>query len=125
MITPNPIAGSQFYKVGDWVTFAWNYTSLSATPTAVNVYASCSANSQMYTLTSNMTVQDKQTLLWDTKAQATAQVPLLTNNYVLYIVDAGNAAGVSATPKAGYLGVSSGVQFGMYVPQPYQNWTGE
>jgi hypothetical protein len=119
--TPAAISGAQYYKIGDWLTFAWNYTSLSATPTAVDVLASCAANSQLYTLAVNQSAHDTK-VLWDTGAyQATATVPLLTNTYTLIIYPADSS--ISATPKAGYLAVQQTYTFGMYVPQSYTPWT--
>lgn len=130
-MTPAVASGSQYYKIGDFITFAWNYTSLQATPTAINVYASCSANAQTYTIASNLTVSlsssgnssssGKQEVIWDTGAyQATAvQNPLLTQTYTLVIYDAGSASGVSAAPQAGYLSPYNSYSFGMYTPQAY------
>ena len=76
MITPAPISGRQYYKIGDFVTFAWNYTSLSVTPSAINVMASCSLNSHLYTIAMNESVQSTQAVTWDTGAEATASAPL-------------------------------------------------
>ena len=76
MITPAPISGRQYYKIGDFVTFAWNYTSLSVTPSGINVMASCSLNSNLYTIAMNASVQSIQTVTWDTGAEATASAPL-------------------------------------------------
>lgn len=118
MMTPAIASGAQYYKIGDFVTFGWNYTSLEATPTAVNVLASCSANSEIYTLASNVTVANNTgAVTWDTGAyQATAvQNPLLTETYTLIIYDA--ASSISATAQAGYLAVYNQYTFGMYVPQ--------
>lgn len=118
MVTPSAIAGSQYYKIGDFVTFAWNYTSLSVTPTAIDVLASCSINSQPYTIAMNQSVQPTGAVTWDTgNYQSTATVPLLTETYTLVIYDA--AKDVSATAQAGYLGVYDQFTFGMYVPQKY------
>jgi len=126
MLTPAPLSGAQYFKVGDWVTFAWNYTSLSVTPSAIDVLASCRANQATYTLALNQTVDKTGRVLWDTGAyQATATVPLLTETYTLVIYDAGAAGGVSATPKAGYLGVFDQFTFGMYSPQAYTPWAGK
>ena len=118
MVTPAALAGAQYYKIGDYVTFAWNYTSLSVTPSYIDVMASCSINSQMYTIASNQTVDPTGAVTWDTgDYQATATVPLLTETYTLVVMDA--AQDISATPKAGYLGVADQYTFGMYVPQAY------
>ncbi|KAF2813971.1 uncharacterized protein BDZ99DRAFT_229417 [Mytilinidion resinicola] len=118
LVTPAALAGPQFYKIGDWVTFAWNYTSLSVTPTAVDILASCTANQGTYTLAVNQSTQETGEVLWDTGAyQATGTLPLLTETYTLMIYDADSS--VSATPKAGYLAVYNQYTFGMYTPQPY------
>ncbi|KAH7393598.1 hypothetical protein BKA64DRAFT_695960 [Cadophora sp. MPI-SDFR-AT-0126] len=119
LITPNAMSTS-YYKIGEQVTFAWNYTSLSATPTAINILASCSANSQTYTLAMNHTVSNATgAVTWDTGAyQATAvQNPLLTQTYTLIIYDADSS--VSAVAAAGYLSTFNSYTFGMYVPQAY------
>jgi len=120
MMTPAVASGEQYFKIGDFVTFGWNYTSLQATPTAINVLASCSANSQTYTITMNQTVANNTgAVTWDTgNYQATAvQNPLLTETYTLVIYDA--ASSISATAEAGYLAVYDSYTFGMYTPQAY------
>jgi len=121
MITPAISSGEQFFKIGDFVTFAWNYTSLSATPTAVNVMATCTVNQQLYTIAMNQTVGANSTnaVTWDTSGyQATAvQDPLLTQTYTLIIYDSDSS--ISASAEAGYLAVYDSYMFGMYVPQSY------
>ncbi|KAF2209563.1 hypothetical protein CERZMDRAFT_4262, partial [Cercospora zeae-maydis SCOH1-5] len=117
MITPNPMT-TQYYKIQDYITFAWNYTSLSVTPSAIDVLASCSKNQQTYTLAMNLTVEETQSFTWDTGAfQASATVPLLTETYTLIIHDA--AKDVTDRAQAGYLGTYDQFTFGMYTPQPY------
>jgi len=119
LITPNTmLAVPTYYKVKDWVTFAWNYTSLSVTPSAVDVLATCVANRATYTIALNQTIPTggAQTVLWDTGAyQATATQPLLTETYTLIIHEAGQP--ITARPSSGYLAPFSGLTFGMYVPQ--------
>lgn len=117
MITPS--AGAiTYYKIGDYVTFAWNYTSLIVTPSAVNVLATCTMNSATYTLAGNMTVEQTGKVIWDTaKYQANATVPLLTATYTLFVVDVDKEIGDIAS--AGHLGSQIGYSFGMYLPQPY------
>lgn len=120
MLTPAAISGQQYFKIGDFVTFGWNYTSLEATPTAVNVLATCTANQQLYTLAANVTVSNAtNAVTWDTGSyqQTAASDPLLTNIYTLIIYDA--ASDISATAEAGYLAVQDTYTFGMYTPQPY------
>jgi hypothetical protein len=122
VITPNPALGEQFYKIGDWVTFVWNYTSLVVTPSAVNVVASCSVNQQTYTIAANQSVQATGEVLWDTSSyQANSRNQLLTNQYTLIVYD--SASQITAVPKAGYLGTYNQFVFGLYQPEPYQNWT--
>lgn len=123
MVTPNPIMGPQYYKVGDWITFAWNYTSLKVTPTAVDVLASCSANAATYTVAVNQSVQATGKVLWDTgsyKDQHPNGPPFLTETYTLLIYDAQSS--VSAIPQPGYLAPYKQFTFGMYEPQPYVPW---
>lgn len=121
MVTPAVLAGPQYYKIGEWVTFAWNYTSLSVTPSAIDILATCTANQATYTLAVNQSVQETGRVLWDTGAyQSTAAIPLLTETYTLLIYDAESS--VSAAPKAGYLAPQKLFSFGMYVPQPYVEW---
>lgn len=117
MLTPDNRA-TTYYKVGDHVTFVWNYTSLSVTPSAVNVVASCSLNSATYTISGNMSVEETGKVVWDTKKyQANATVPLLTATYTLFVYDIDGEPGDSA--KAGHLGSQIGYNFGMYLPQSY------
>jgi hypothetical protein len=124
MITPAAIAGRQVYKIGDWITFAWNYTSLSVTPSRIDILASCTANQATYTIALNHTVEPTQTFLWDTGAfQASASPPLLTENYKLMIYDAESS--FSAPPQAAYLAPFSGLTFGMYQKQNYVPWSGK
>ena len=75
MITPAPLSGSQYYKIGDYVTFGWNYTSLSVTPKSIDVMASCSLNNQLYTIAVNQSVEKSQMVVWDTEAEATNSAP--------------------------------------------------
>jgi len=122
MVTPNALAGDQLYKVGDYVTFAWNYTSLSVTPSAIDVLASCSANQATYTIAVNMSAQETK-IVWDTKNTPSGQAPFLTEKYTLLIYDAESS--VTAAPRPGYLGVFNQFSFGMYTPQPYVAWKGK
>ncbi|OQE39159.1 hypothetical protein PENCOP_c007G06419 [Penicillium coprophilum] len=118
MITPAS-SSTTYYKIGQDVTFVWNYTSLSVTPSAVNVVASCSLNSMTYTLSSNMSVKQTGSVVWDTgKYQKSATIPLLTASYTLIIYDASKDIGDAAS--AGHLSSQNGgYVFGMYTPQSY------
>ncbi len=124
MITPpaSLAALNQFYKVGDFVTFAWNYTSLSVSPKAIDIIATCSANQHTYTLATNQSVGETDAVTWDTGAyQKTATIPLLTESYTLIVYDA--AKDVSAVAQAGHLGAGQ-FRFAMYTPQPYTPLSG-
>ncbi|CAG8143230.1 unnamed protein product [Penicillium nalgiovense] len=118
MITPASVS-TTYYKIGEDVTFVWNYTSLSVTPSAVNVVASCSLNAMKYTLSSNMTVKETGSVVWDTgKYQKSATIPLLTASYTLIVYDVDKDIGDPAS--AGHLSSQNGgYVFGMYTPQPY------
>ncbi|TQN70832.1 hypothetical protein CSHISOI_04609 [Colletotrichum shisoi] len=119
MITPAATAQSiNLYKIGDFVTWGWNYTNLQATPTAIDVLVSCSSMAQTWTLTQNMSFAQPASFTWDSSVQKTdASAPLRNDEYTLIIYDAESS--VSATAAAGYLGVSNSFKFGMYLPQEY------
>ncbi|KAL8715057.1 MAG: hypothetical protein Q9220_001014 [cf. Caloplaca sp. 1 TL-2023] len=123
MITPSALAQTSYYKVGDDVTFAWNYTSLSVKPSRIDVYVSCQANSATYTISNNATFEPTGTVVWDTKPEASGTAPLLTETYTLVIHDA--SKDITAIPVAGHLGAYNQFQFGMYTPQPYTPLSGK
>jgi len=104
-------------KIGDNVTFKWNYTSLVVTPSAIDVVAYCSRNNQYYTILANETFSPQANVTWDTGDFQTATVPLLTESYTLMVYDTDQ--GPSGAAAAGRLGSSSQYTFGMYIPQEY------
>lgn len=116
MITPAPNSPTEYYKIGDKVEFAWNYTALLASPTAINILASCSANQATYTISNNATFQTSARVTWDT-AKETGPPSLLTEMYTLIIFDADTA--ITAVPKPGHLALYNQNRFGMYLSQPY------
>ncbi|KAL7905796.1 hypothetical protein GGI35DRAFT_123222 [Trichoderma velutinum] len=118
MQTPNVFAGSALYKIGDYITWGWNYTNVLGTPTAVDVLISCSTASETWTLTSNMTFKTSVSYVWDTSVQATSvEEPLPVAMYTLIIKD--SDAAISSIPDPGYLGTFNTFTFGLYTPQPY------
>ncbi|KIX96618.1 uncharacterized protein Z520_07884 [Fonsecaea multimorphosa CBS 102226] len=118
LITPAAIDGPQYYKVGDFVTFAWNYTSLSVTPSAIDVLASCALNDATYTISSNMSVQETGAITWDTGEMfATATNPFPVASYTLIIHD--SSQDITDIPSAGFLEAYEQYVFGMYTGQPY------
>lgn len=114
---------SALYKIGDYVTFKWNYTDLTHTPSGINVVASASTSSfeSTWTLTSNMTFATEAAYTWDTAAYQTQAVknqqPLVVEMYTLYIYDAESE--VTATAGLGSLTANAALTFGMYTGQPY------
>ncbi|KAH6841122.1 hypothetical protein B0I37DRAFT_386164 [Chaetomium sp. MPI-CAGE-AT-0009] len=121
MVTPGVFDGTQLYKIGDYVTWGWNYTNVQATPTAIDLYVKCSKVPQPWTLTQNMSFTDPGTYTWDTEKFQKSNVanPLLTEQYTLVIADADG--GISATPEPGYLAPYSQFYFGLYERQEYHD----
>lgn len=119
MISPDPESSSSYYKIGNYVTFAWNLTSLEITPTAIDILASCTANQNTYTIALNQTVNGSEgAVTWDTgEYQSTGTIPLLTETYTLIIHDA--ARDVTATAPYGGMSAYSAFKFAMYTKQPY------
>ena len=117
MITPSALAQTTYYKIGDYVSFAWNYTSLSVTPSKVDVIVTCAENSATYALQTNATFKATDSVVWDTGADATGTAPLPMGSYTLVIYDAG--AGPTAAAAAGRLGTTDNFEFGMYIPKKY------
>ena len=124
MMTPSALATSTYYKIGvDSVSLVWNYTSLSVTPSKVDVLVSCSANQATYTLASNTSYEETGSVVWDTKAEQTGRAPLLTETYTLIIHDSEKA--LTDRPESGHLGSYNQFTFGMYIPQKYTPRTGK
>lgn len=123
MITPSAIAQPSYYKVGDHVTFAWNYTSLSVKPARIDAFVSCAPNSATYTLLNNATFDPTATVVWDTSVNPSDTAPFLTETYTLVVYDASKDP--TAVPVAGHLGKFDQFYFGMYIPQPYTGLSGK
>ncbi|KAK5191579.1 hypothetical protein LTR99_003593 [Exophiala xenobiotica] len=118
LITPAATDGIQFYRVGENVTFQWNYTSLSVTPSAIDVLASCSLNQATYTISANMSVDPTGAITWDTGNFPEAITsPFAVASYTLIVHDA--ASDITDVPSAGYLGAYDQYVFGMYTGQAY------
>jgi len=123
MITPSALAQHTYYKIGDHVSFAWNYTSLSISPSKIDVVVSCAANSATYTIANNASFKPTDSMVWDTAPDETGTAPLLTETYTLIIYDAAQA--ITAVAGAGRLGTSEDFRFGMYIKQSYTPRAGE
>jgi hypothetical protein len=123
MVDPGVFSPTSYYKVGQYITWAWNYTSIQGTPTAIDLWAYCSAAKATYTLASNMTYEEKGgKFTWDTNQYSASATQLLTNQYTLSIADAD--VGPSGSSGAGYLDPLPMMTFGMYTPQAYVNFSG-
>ncbi|KAB5570772.1 hypothetical protein GE09DRAFT_1104668 [Coniochaeta sp. 2T2.1] len=117
MVTPAATAqATNLYKIGDKVTWGWNYTNLQGTPTAIDVLISV-ASTATFTLTQNMTFETPGVYEWDTRQYQDDNVgnPLLTEQYTLVIYDSDGSP--TSTAEAGYLAPFSGFKFGMYQPK--------
>ncbi|KAL9613677.1 MAG: hypothetical protein Q9167_001806 [Letrouitia subvulpina] len=123
LITPAALAQTTYYKVGDYVEFAWNYTSLSVKPSMIDMYVTCQANSMTYAVSNNVSFEPTGRMLWDTKPDASGTAALLTETYTLVVHDA--AKDVSDAAKAGHLGAFQTYMFGMYTPLPYTGLAGK
>lgn len=118
MITPAATAAvPEYYKIGDNLEFAWNYTALLATPSAIDVLVSCSGNQATYTLQSNTTFKPTGRVIWNTSAYESGSAPLLTDTYTLVIHDV--EADVTDNAKPGHLATYNQYHFGMYLKQAY------
>lgn len=119
LITPAATAAFPIYKIGDYVTFGFTYTSLKATPTALNIMATCTDNKEMYTIAMNQTVKAKGDglVVWDTDGYETKSAPLVMATYTLIIYDSDGSA--TDVAEAGYLAPFQ-TAFGMYATQPYE-----
>lgn len=118
LMTPEATT-STYIKLGDQATFVWNYTSLSVTPSALNIEAYCSQNRHYYTIAANQSATETS-VVWDTSQYSdnnTDDTPLINSNYQLYIYDA--EQDMNAVASAGYLASFNRYQFGIYSPQPY------
>ncbi|KAG9255194.1 uncharacterized protein F5Z01DRAFT_652367 [Emericellopsis atlantica] len=122
MMTPDTTAvPTILYKIGDYVTLGWNYTGIQEEPTAVDVLISCSAATETWTLTSNMTWESDVAYVWDTNDQAdNVENPLGTNMYTLIVKDVD--AEITEFPSAGKLGADASFKFGLYHKQDYVPW---
>jgi hypothetical protein len=121
MTLPANALGVQLYKIGDWVSFGWNYTSLSVTPTALDILATNNANSVTFTLAQNQTFDATPRFYWDTSNQS-PETPYPQATYGLVIYDSDSSP--SAAASAGYLAVYNSFKFIMYQKQDYHDETG-
>lgn len=119
MQVPGVFESQQFYKVGDWVTFGWNYTSVVNKPSAVNVIAQCSQIGAEWTIAANMSYEANQTVYWDTAQYNGKQTPQLVVASYTLIIENADQSKATGIPQAGALGSQAAYRFAMYTPQEY------
>ncbi|KIY42844.1 hypothetical protein FISHEDRAFT_68294 [Fistulina hepatica ATCC 64428] len=120
-ITKPPSTATSYYKIaeGNYVTFAWNMTSVYVTPTHLTVSAVCSANGYTYPVGQNGTIAGTATqIVWDVWSYQENHLatPLAEATYTLTIWGDG---GPSATASAGYMDSNDDLEFALYTPQAY------
>ncbi|KAF8526594.1 hypothetical protein BU17DRAFT_82706 [Hysterangium stoloniferum] len=122
MTQPPQTAALSFYKIAPSqpITFGWNLTSLSITPTQLTVSAFCSANGNTYPVgpTDGVIAGDATQVVWDLYSyqQAHPTQPLIIASYTLQIQD---AHGLTALPAPGRFAPFTGATFALYSPEPY------
>ncbi|KFZ18193.1 hypothetical protein V502_04219 [Pseudogymnoascus sp. VKM F-4520 (FW-2644)] len=124
LLSPASTSALPIFKIGDKATFGFNFTSLSATPTALNILATCTLNQALYTIAMNQTINSTATTqqaIWDSNADASSS-PLVVATYTLIIYDSDGSE--SDVPEAGYLAPFKSYAFGMYNPQDYTDDAG-
>jgi len=121
-ITQPPQTATSFYKIApsQFITFAWNFTYVLATPTSLTLSA-VGDNGNTYPVgpTNGIIAGTSTSVVWDPWAynQNTGGRPTLgMGTYTLKIWgDQGSDA-----PRApGYLQPNTALKFGLYTPQPY------
>ncbi|KAK4221245.1 hypothetical protein QBC38DRAFT_138372 [Podospora fimiseda] len=120
MITPGPFAGTQLYKIGDYVTWVWNYTNVQGAPSAVDVLITAREVTRTYTLTQNMSFTETgNSYTWDTNEfqKNNIETPLVQAEYTLVIHDTDGSP--TSPAEAGYLGPFNLFKFGMYEKTKY------
>ncbi|OBT84998.1 hypothetical protein VE02_04982 [Pseudogymnoascus sp. 03VT05] len=125
VVSPTATAGMPIFKIGDKATFGFNFTDLLATPTALNIMATCTLNQAMYTIAMNQTINGTATTqraVWDSNGYQTSSAPLVVATYTLIIYDSEGSE--SDVPVAGYLSPFKTFTFGMYNGQDYTNDSG-
>ncbi|KAF8881225.1 hypothetical protein BD779DRAFT_1445688 [Infundibulicybe gibba] len=120
-ITQPPQTATSFYKIApnQVITFAWNLTSVLATPTHLTVSAVCD-NGNTYPVgpTDGIIPGTATQVLWDVFAyqQANPNKPLAQASYTLHIWD---DRGPGAPRRPGFIEPNSALKFALYTPQSY------
>ncbi|KFY00558.1 hypothetical protein V490_01286 [Pseudogymnoascus sp. VKM F-3557] len=125
VLSPASTSGLPIFKIGDKATFGFNFTSLSKTPTALNIMATCTLNQALYTIAMNQTINataTTQQAVWDSNGYETSSAPLVVATYTLIVYDSEGSE--TDIPEAGYLSPFKTFAFGMYNRQDYSDDSG-
>ncbi|KAI0076503.1 hypothetical protein K474DRAFT_1684771 [Panus rudis PR-1116 ss-1] len=120
-ITQPPQTATSYYKIaqGNTVTFAWNFTSLLATPTSLTVSA-VADNGNTYPVgpTDGIIPGTATSVEWDLFSynQANPSRPLAQATYTLHIWD---DRGPGAPLSPGRFHENNALRFALYNPQSY------
>lgn len=93
------------------MTLVWNYTSLQATPSHVDVMASNTVSTWM--IATNQTVEETASVVWKTDQYKNEPLPM--DKYTLVVYD--SEKGPTARPEPGFLSPYIQYQFAMYIPR--------
>lgn len=123
IINPAITAGPQYYKVGNTISWTWNYTNLVATPSAIDILATVTPAGgktipSPYTLALNESWSPTQTFKWDS-GDFNSKTALPVGTYTLIVYDAAAPSAQSSSPTPGFLATWNQLYFGMYPPQQY------
>lgn len=120
-ITQPPQTAISFFKIApdNFITFAWNFTSVLVTPTHLTVSAVCE-NGNTYPVgpTNGIIPGTATSVVWNPYSwdQANPSTPLAQASYTLNIWD---DRGPNPPRQGGYLQPNSALIFALYTPQPY------
>ncbi|KAF9041645.1 hypothetical protein BJ165DRAFT_1416198 [Panaeolus papilionaceus] len=128
LFTQPPATVTSFYKIApsQFITFGWNLTSLSVTPTKLTFSAVCENGNTYPVGPTDGVVALSGEVVWDVNSYQVANpdTPLVQAKYTLHVWD---ERGPNAPRRGGYFQHNSAVQFALYTPQPYtpltSGWT--
>lgn len=119
---PPQTAAASYYKIApnELITFGWNFTYVSMTPTALTVSAFCASNGNTYPVgpTDGVIPGGATQVIWDPYQYESGDgaVRLAQAEYTLSIHD---ERGPDVGIRAGFLTPNSGMKFSLYRPREY------
>lgn len=127
---PAQTAQASYYKIAphETITFGWEFTSLTATPSRLYVVASCSKNGNTYPIAPSPSgiPGDARSVTWypygyRMDAQKHGDPDLVADKYRLIIYDDKGPTGVA---KGGEFQANNMAEFSMYFPKKYTPLSG-